>query len=87
MVAMTRVLPNRSALTGWLRNAGLEPESIYQQDAGNGRRRVGGKARKMRGEAFLEHGLVGRRAAIEARSTFETRSPLQGPEKLRVKSS
>jgi len=38
---------------------GLEPESIYQQDAGNRRRRVGGKARKMRGEAFLEHGLVG----------------------------
>ena len=53
------VLPNRSALTGWLSNAGLEPEAIYQQDAGNGRRRVGGKAKKVRDEAFLEHGLVG----------------------------
>jgi hypothetical protein len=46
MVNNNLVLPNRSALTGWLRNAGLEPESIYQQDAGNGRRHVGGKGQE-----------------------------------------
>ena len=53
------VLPNRSALTGWLRSAGLEPVSVYATAAENGRRRVGATARKRHEETILEHSLVG----------------------------
>jgi len=39
-------IPNRSALRGWIRSVGLDPENVYSVPGQNGQRRVGARARK-----------------------------------------